>query len=173
MPIYEFYCPDCHRIFNFMARRMNTRKRPDCPRCGHPKLERQVSLFAFSKNRSEEPDGPDEHMPDIDEARLERAMESLAKDAEHLDEENPRQMAGLMRKLYDATGMKLGEGMDEAIRRMEAGEDPDQIEAELGDVLEAEDPFSGEGDEGTGKPGRLKQWKKILPPTRDEKLYDL
>ena len=31
MPVYEFYCPDCHMIFNFLSRRIDTRKRPPPP----------------------------------------------------------------------------------------------------------------------------------------------
>ncbi|XCN71926.1 MAG: FmdB family zinc ribbon protein [Candidatus Electrothrix aestuarii] len=34
MPIYEFYCQDCNTIFNFFSSRINTEKRPDCPKCG-------------------------------------------------------------------------------------------------------------------------------------------
>ena len=45
-------------------------------------------------------------------------------------------MAKMMRKLSDATGMKFGESMEEAMRRMEAGEDPDKIEDEMGDLLD-------------------------------------
>ena len=33
MPIYEFYCPHCHRVFNFLSRAVNTDKTPDCPQC--------------------------------------------------------------------------------------------------------------------------------------------
>jgi hypothetical protein len=32
--------------------------------------------------------------------------------------------------------------MDEALRRMEKGDDPEQVEAEMGDLLEDEEPFS-------------------------------
>ena len=46
MPIYEFYCPDCHTIFNFFSARIETEKRPDCPRCGRSKLERRMSVFS-------------------------------------------------------------------------------------------------------------------------------
>jgi putative FmdB family regulatory protein len=162
MPIYEFYCVQCHRIFNFFSRGVNTEKQPDCPRCGKPKIERQVSLFAISKGRKE---ADDEGMPDLDEAKMEQAMEALAGEAEGLDEENPRQMANLMRKLYAATGMKLGAGMEEAIRRMEAGEDPDEIEEQMGDLLEGEDPFSGESARAFRK--------KYLPPSKDDTLYEL
>ena len=49
MPIYEFYCADCHTIFNFFSRTVNTRKSPLCPRCGKRTLDRQVSAFAIDR----------------------------------------------------------------------------------------------------------------------------
>jgi putative FmdB family regulatory protein len=58
VPVYEFYCCDCHTIFNFLSRQVNTEKRPSCPKCGRPELERQVSPFAVSKEQEEEPKGP-------------------------------------------------------------------------------------------------------------------
>jgi hypothetical protein len=104
-------------------------------------------------------------MPDMDESKMEQAMSLLAKEAENLDENDPRQAANLMRKLSDMTGMNLGPGMEEALRRMEAGEDPDQIEAEMGDLLEGEDPFSF-----GGKSSGL---RRMRPPQKDETLYEL
>jgi hypothetical protein len=153
-------------IFNFLARRVNTDKRPNCPKCARPELERRVSLFAISKGRKEDDEDP---MPDLDEARMEQAMAALAGEAEGMDEEDPRQMARLMRKLYDATGMNLGSGMEEAIRRMEAGEDPDKIEEEMGDIMEEEDPFEGLG----AKKGMKGLRKRFLPPQVDDTLYEL
>ncbi len=162
MPVYEFYCVDCHTIFNFLSRRVNTEKRPDCPRCGRPRLERRVSLFSVSKGRKEE---PAEGMPDFDEERLERAMAGLAGEMEGLDENDPRQMGRFMRRLTEATGMNLGSGMEEAIRRLEAGEDPERIEAEMGDLVDAEAPFSLERIKGMRR--------RIIPPAHDDTLYTL
>lgn len=165
MPIYEFYCPDCHTVFNFFSRRVNTDKKPDCPRCGRHALSRQVSLFAISKGRQEDADG----MPDIDDARLEQVMASMAGEVDKLDENNPRQAAQVMRKLFDATGLSLPPAMEEAVRRMERGEDPDRIEEELGDALEGEDPFTPAGKKAAL--GELR--RRLLPPKVDETLYDL
>ena len=92
--------------------------------------------------------------PDFDESRMEGLMEDLARETEGIDEDDPRKMAGLMRKLYQGTGLPLSEKMEEAIRRMEAGEDPDRIEEEMGNVLDEEDPLLGEG--GQRSPGGLK-----------------
>ncbi len=165
MPVYEFYCPDCHMIFNFFSRRINTEKQPDCPKCNRKGLERQVSIFAISKNRKEE----DDIMPDIDESKLEQAMMSMASEIENIDEDDPRQAAAMMRKLMSATGLDIGGPMEEAISRMEAGEDPDKIEEEMGDVLESDDLFKS-----LGKGKVLRGFRKrYMRPAVDDTLYEL
>lgn len=168
MPIYEFYCPDCHAVFNFLSRTPHTKKRPACPRCGRPKLPRRASTFAISTGRAE-PDGADDVPQGFDEERMERVMAEMAQQAEGADEDDPRQMARMMRKLFDGSGLALGPGVEEAIRRMEAGEDPDRIEEEMGDVLEKEDgSMVGIGG------GRLKAVRsRLLPPAVDRTLYEL
>jgi putative FmdB family regulatory protein len=165
MPIYEFYCSDCHVIFNFFTRRVNTEKQPDCPKCGRANLERRASAFAISTGRSETPDDP---LAGVDEAKVEQALAAMASDAEGVDGEDPRQAARMMRSLCETTGLPVGRGMEEMIRRMEAGEDPDVIEEQLGPVLDEEDPLSGESGGS-----RLKSLRKKLPPSVDSTLYEL
>lgn len=167
MPVYEFYCPDCHTIFNFFSRRVNTEKRPHCPRCDRSELERQVSRFAVSKGRPETE--ADDNMPDIDESRMERAMQALASEAEGLNENDPRQAAHMMRKLSAAMGTNLGSGMEEVIRRMEAGESMEQIEADMGDLLDAEDPLGFFETKRGGKPVQQSSPR----PQVDHTLYEL
>lgn len=161
MPIYEFYCSECHTIFNFFSKSVNTEKTPLCPKCQKIYLDRYMSIFATPRNKGEEDDTP---LPDLDENKMERAMNLLAKEAEHIDENDPKQAANLMRKLTDMTGLNLGPGMQEALNRLEAGEDPEKIEAEMGDILE-EDPFSFEKKSFNAL--------KHHPPKVDDKLYDL
>ena len=162
MPIYEFYCEPCNTVFNFFSRTVNTQKTPACPKCRRP-LKRQMSVFAKVSRGKEEPAG--DGMPPFDEAKMEKAMAMLAGEAEKLNEDDPRQAAQLMRKLSDATGLSLGAGMEEALSRLEKGEDPDRIEAEMGDLLGGEEPFvlEGKGKKGGRKPG----------PRVDETIYDL
>jgi len=162
MPIYEFYCPDCHMIFNFFSRTINTEKIPPCPKCNRSELDRQMSSFAVLRGVKED---QDEGLPDIDESKLEKAMTALASEAERINEDDPKQAAQLMRKLTHMTGLELGAGMEEALRRMEAGEDPEQIEAEMGDLLEEEDPLVFQGQK--------KATSRKRPPRKDEKLYEL
>ena len=161
MPIYEFFCEDCNIIFNFYSTRIDTSTKPSCPKCKRPELERQVSMFATIGKAKE-----DDQFAGLDESKMEQALESLMKESESINEDDPRQMATLMRKFTEQTGVNLGDGMEEAISRMEKGEDPDQIEAEMGDLLGEDDDFSFESIKKkvmTGKP----------KPVHDEKLYDL
>jgi len=162
MPIYEFYCERCNTIYKFFSRRINTEKTPECPECRGVRLRRKVSLFAtVSKERSGEEAG----IPGFDERKMEKALASLAGEAERLNEDDPRQAAHLMRRLTEATGLKMGRGMEEALRRLERGEDPEKIEEEMGDIFEEEEPFTfGEGQRG--RPRRP-------APRIDETLYEL
>jgi hypothetical protein len=116
---------------------------------------KQVSAFAMPRGR-EEPapstdDGPEAGpMPDLDDPRVARAMSEMEREMEGMDENNPRHMAHLMKKMKDI--MPAGtvpKELDVAIKRLEAGEDPEKIEADMGDLL---GDFMG-GDEGGGPGG--------------------
>ena len=63
-------------------------------------------------------------------------MNEMARDMEHLDENNPKHLAHMMRKMKDLMppGSAPGE-LDVAIKRLEAGEDPEKIEADMGDIF--------------------------------------
>ncbi|NPU85362.1 MAG: zinc ribbon domain-containing protein [Syntrophaceae bacterium] len=167
MPVYEFYCRKCNTVFNFYSRTANTDKVPFCPHCKRVRLKRQMSVFAKVSGKRDEIAGAEADMPPIDEDRMEKAMAMLAGEADRISEDDPRQAAALMRKLTDATGLNLGPGMEEALRRLERGEDPDRIEEEMGALLEAEEPFLLDG-KGTGTKGGKKPRPRV-----DETLYDL
>ena len=164
MPIYEFFCPDCNTIFNFFSSRINTDKRPDCPKCGRKELYKQMSTFA-TIGKAKEEDGADP-LAGLDESKMEQAFEGLMRDAEGLNEDDPRQMANLMRKFSEKTGISLGDQMEEALSRMEAGEDPDRIEQEMGDLLDSDDAFSLDMI-------KKKVGNRPRPPRHDETLYEL
>jgi putative FmdB family regulatory protein len=168
MPIYEFYCRDCHTIYSFLSRRVDTQTVPACPKGAKHKLRRQMSRFAISSGRSDTAENAPEPDIDFDEEKMERAMMQMAGEMESADEEDPRAMARMMRKLMDTTGMPMGEGMEEAIRRMEAGEDPDKVEEELGEFLDGEDPFTTGESKLTGIRRRLSE-----APNVDPEIYDM
>ena len=165
MPIYEFACPKCRRIYSFLSKRVTPDRLPVCPKCGNKKMAKQVSRFAMTrklaepaaKTQSEPGESP---MPELDDPRMERAMMELERDMEHLDENNPRHMAHMMKKMKDLMPPgSIPKELDVAIKRLEAGEDPEKIEADMGDVL---GDFMGGEEGGAGGGGY----------THDSGLYD-
>jgi putative FmdB family regulatory protein len=156
MPIYEYACPKCRVIFNFLSKRINPERAPVCPKCGSKKMFKQMSRFATTHGlkeaapKTEAPPG-EPPMPDMDDPRVERAMMEMERDMEHLDENNPRHMAHMMRKMKDLMPPgSLPKELDVAIKRLEAGEDPEKIEADMGDVL---GDLMGGDEEGGGMGG--------------------
>lgn len=168
MPIYEFYCPHCHTVFNFLSRSVNTTTTPACPACTKDDMTRRVSRFAWISRAGDdasEDAAEDENLP-VDEATLEHAVGSLASEAEHIDENDPKAMAGLMRKFSSMTGIEYNDTMEAALSKLEAGQDPEQIEQEMGDALEGDDlPFRLRGQ----KPNL----RTMLPPKHDDTLYEM
>jgi len=165
MPIYEFYCSACHAIYQFLSRRVTVSRTPSCPKCGRSGLDRRPSSFAISKGRPETAEGA---ATGLDDGRLEQAMGQLAGEADGLDENDPQSAARFMRRLYQTAGIEPGQGLTEALRRLESGEDPDAIEQDLGDVLE-EDPLAGGGPE----PRSARLRRRFLPPRVDPELHEL
>ncbi len=166
MPIYEFACPKCRKIFSFLSKRVKPDRLPVCPKCGNKKMSKQVSRFAMSKGLKEpaakgEAVGDEPPMPDFDDPRVERAMMEMERDMEHLDENNPRHMAHMMKKMKDLMPPgSVPKELDVAIKRLEAGEDPEKIEADMGDVL---GDFMGGAEGSAGGGGSY---------THDSGLYD-
>ena len=178
MPIYEYACHRCRTIYQFFSKTMGAAGKPKCPKCGSTKLERALSTFAAispSKSREDRaakdeaaPPGPEgvpglEGGPDADDpfarmspaqqAAAEREMMRLMSDAESMDENDPRQLGHLMERMSQITGMR-DKAMDEAIRRLKDGEDPDKIEEDLGEELGPGGDDEGGGMGGMGGYGR-------------------
>ena len=137
MPIYEFACPKCRKIFSFLSKRMNPERLPVCPKCGNKKLKKELSRFAMTRGLADSADaGGEGPMPDMDDPRVARAMAEMERDMEHLDENNPKHMAHMMRKMKDIMPAgSVPKELDAAIKRLEAGEDPEKIEEEMGEML--------------------------------------
>ncbi len=115
-----------------------------------------MSAFAMPKGAKEPtaadsgpgPEG-DEPMPDFDNPRIARAMSEMERDMGSLDENNPRHMAHMMKKMKEIMPAgSMPKEMDIAIKRLESGEDPEKIEEDMGDVLGGMMGDEGEGDEG-------------------------
>ncbi len=99
-------------------------------------------------------DGPDP----LEDPRVEREMMRLMEQAEGIDENDPRQLGRLMRRMTEITGEPMEPGMEEALRRLESGEDPEKIEEEMGDLLDGPDAPGG---------------SPAAPPSYDDGLYPM
>ena len=165
MPIFEYLCTPCNRIFSFLSLGGGTSRRPVCPRCGATDLARVPSAFAVSRSRPEPAataggSGVDSG-DDPSTQRLEHEAMRMASEMNESDAEDPRVVARMMRRLAEASGEPVTATMEEMFRRMESGEDPEALEDELGPQLEAE---MGDGG-GDDSPGGA--------PSRDDGLYGM
>jgi len=97
---------------------------------------------------------------------MERAMTELAQEADSIGEDDQKAVVRLMRRFYQSSGVELSGNMEEAFRRMEAGDDPEKIEQEMGELLEQEEPLFAGG-------GLKSLQRKIRPPAVDKALYEL
>lgn len=129
-----------------------------------------MSTFAMPRGLNEAASLPSddsdasEPLPDFDDPRVSRVMNDIERDMAHLDENNPKHMAHMMRKLKEIMPQgTIPKEMDVAIKRLESGEDPEKIEADMGDVFGAKE--DGEDDGGMGAGGSQ-------PYSKDSGLYD-
>jgi hypothetical protein len=167
MPIYEFYSPDTNKVYSFFARSLaQGKKTPRCPDKPGARMERMVSRFAVTGKAVENKDSPHE-APD---PRMDRVMAEMQSEMAGIDESNPdpRALGRMMRKMTEATGQPMPKEMDQMIRRMEAGEDPEKLEEEFGDAFEGMDM---PGEETPGDPGSPRH--AIRRPARDPALYEM
>lgn len=134
MPIYEYQCHDCHRRVSLLWRSFaDAQSRPPvCPRCGGHHLTRLISRVAVLRSE-------DSRLDDL-------ADPSSMGD---LDENDPKSMARFMRKMADETGEDLGAEFEEVVGRLEAGENPEDIEESMPDLGAdaAAGGLSGGGDD--------------------------
>lgn len=181
MPIYEYYCPDNHTIYQFYAKTLAQGKLvPRCP--ANPKftMKKLVSAFAVTSGGKKDVVAemkPNAAPPDSgDDARMEAAMGEMEKEFSSADENDPRAMARMMRKMGELTGEKFDEPMEEVVRKLEEGADPDSLEDQMGGEADGDPSGDGMGP----LPGGLEDPKepkhrfkaRRLQPRRDPMLYD-
>lgn len=118
MPIYEYRCRNCRRHVSLLQP-FAARDRPRCPHCKSKDLHRLISRVSLLRS---------------EEASLESLGDpsSLA----GLDDGDPKAMARWMRRMGEAAGEDLGPEFDEVVGRIEAGENPEEIEEGLGGLDE-------------------------------------
>jgi hypothetical protein len=173
MPIYEFYCPANNRIYQFFARTIaQGRTVPPCPDNPAFPMKRILSSFAVvgssAKGTAGSEAAADGPAGSRDEARMEAAMGEMEREFSGVDENDPRSMGRMMRRMADLTGERLGGEMEEVVRKLEEGADPDSLEEQLG--ADAADPGGAQGPAAAGDTGRSPRPRRA--PARDPRLYD-
>lgn len=135
MPIYEYYCADCRKrvsvFFRTFAAASDDAAR--CPRCEGSHLRRLVSRVAVLKS---------------EESRLDAMADPSFMAG--LENEDPRALAGFMRKMSDEMGEPLDADMSEMVDRLERGESPEEIEKSMPEMGAAPGGMGGGMDGGMG-----------------------
>ena len=119
MPIYEYRCGGCRRRVSVFFRSFSSVGDPTCPHCGSANLTRLVSRVAVHRAASGD-DGGDFGGDD-----------EFGGMFDDLDENDPRAMARALRRMSDESGEPVEPEMEEALGRLEAGEDPETVMAGL------------------------------------------
>lgn len=184
MPIHEFYCKANRTIYSFYSPRiLREGDVPRCPANRRYQMERMISGFSITgRHKESDTAAPGEEAEASDDPRMEAAMTELEREMSSMDEENPdpRQMGHLMRRMSQITGESLDGPMEEMVRKMEEGVDPETLEEDFGDAME--DPGTGSLGEVGGEPGETSPKKglrdllaqaRAQSVRRDPELYDI
>ena len=129
MPIHEYFCHDCKRRVSIFWRTFSEAEEgtPTCPRCEGTKLTRLMSRVRTIRS---------------EESRLDDMADPS--NLPDFDENDPKSLGRWMRKMSDEMGEDLGPEFDEVVGRLEAGEDPEEIEKSMPDLMgEGADDFGG------------------------------
>ena len=194
MPIYEYYCPDNHTIYQFYAKTLAQGEIiPRCP--DNPKFRMQKALSTFAVKTGGKKSGTNEAAGDAagapgaggdpaEDVRMEAAMSAMEGEFANVDENDPRAMGRMMRRMAELTGEKIDGEMEEVVRKLEEGTDPEALEEQLGgDGLGGEggmddDPY-GDGppmmpgaDKAEPKEAKHRFKARRAPLRRDPMLYD-
>ena len=126
MPIYEYRCGDCQKKVSVFFRSFSSVNHADarCPHCNGQQLTRLVSKVRVIRG-SAAPAGEGAGGGDFDESMF-----------DDVNENDPRSLGRMMRRMADETGEDLGPEFGEVITRLEKGEDPETIEKSMPELGE-------------------------------------
>lgn len=131
MPYYDYRCLDCRRKVTLFYKTYAAydEATPVCSYCGSEALTRRIGRVAIAKG---------------DDARMDAMTEDdfLA----GLDENDPKSLGRMMRKMSSEMGEDLGDEFGEVVDRLEKGQAPEEIEKAMPDL--ADDAGAGGGAMG-------------------------
>jgi hypothetical protein len=171
MPIYEYYCPDNNRIYQFFARTLaQGRTVPPCP--DNPKYRMKKVLSRFAVGGAGQPaEGAGEGGPSVgpEDPKMEAAMGAMEREMAGVDENDPRAMGRMIRRMAEISGEKIGGDMEEVVRKLEEGADPDSLEQHFG--ADPEDGLAA-GPVAEAHEARSQRRARRGTPTLDPRLHD-
>jgi hypothetical protein len=185
MPIYEYYCPDNHRIYQFYAKTLaQGRTVPRCPDNPRWRMEKIVSRFAVTGRGGDEAGGQETGKggaeaggagDPAEDARMEAAMGAMEREFASVDENDPRAMGRMMRRVSELSGEKIDGEIEEVVRKLEEGVDPESLEEQFrgeGGEGGMDDPYGGVAANAPKEPRARLTARRRAPPTRDPRLHD-
>jgi len=121
MPTYDFICNNCNQRFDvFLTFADYGKKKITCTHCKSKDVRRRMTKVRIAKTE-------------------EGRMNAMADDFSGFEgiEDNPKEMARMMKKMGNEMGEELPPEFNEVVDRLESGQSPDEIESaipDLGDV---------------------------------------
>ena len=126
MPFYDYQCQDCTKRFQkFFTYSEYGTVAVECPKCRSLNVRRRIGKIRVLRS---------------DQSR----MENLA-DPDNLADldEDPRALGRMMRSMSEEVGEEMPPEFDEVVDRLEAGQNPEEIESSMPDLAA---PDSGGAD---------------------------
>jgi putative FmdB family regulatory protein len=130
MPIYEYRCADCKKKVSVFFRSFSVvdQEQARCPVCNGTHLTKLVSKVRVMRGSLSSGSGDD----NFDDSML-----------DDLNENDPRSLGRMMRRMADESGEDMGPEFGEVINRLEKGEDPETIEKSMPELGEMGDAGGG------------------------------
>ena len=123
MPSYDYRCDTCSkRSAIYQTYEEYGGSKVKCPHCGSEDLHRIIGRIRIAKS---------------EDSRLEDLSDPSSWG--DIDENDPKSMAKMMRKMGNELGEDMPAEFDEVVDRLESGEDPEQIEKDMPDLGDGDD----------------------------------
>ena len=113
MPIYEYKCRACGRIFDLLVRSRATTAEPRCKYCDSADLKRLVSRPGLVRSQN-------------------------SADAGLLRPVDPRKAVENVSRMYDRSGIDPGQGFSEVAQRAAAGDSPHELKEAVKEARQKE-----------------------------------
>lgn len=118
MPSYDYRCTNCSKRSAIYQTYEEYGTVPvECPHCRSKDMQRLIGRIRIAKS---------------EDSRLEDLSDPSSWG--DFDENDPKSMAKMMRKMGNELGEDMPAEFDEVVDRLEAGEDPEQIEKDMPDL---------------------------------------